>query len=156
MSNSEEKTEETKSSDKEDFVQKFTKERSVWTENIVSIGKRFRDVEKLAEVQVDLYSQRQLLIEYQYKLIAIHIKLKRMFAIEWKTAYDNAGKNEDIRYSEKEKTKVSEFMTADLRYKVESVSSQIEFFRETMKTIDNMIFGVKHRIEIENFRIGMK
>ena len=58
--------------------------------------------------------------------------------------------------SEKEKTKSAEVATLEMKYRTESVSNQIEFFRETVKTLDNMIFGVKHRIEIENFKAGMK
>ena len=107
-------------------------------------------------MQVDLYSKRQEALEYQYKLIGIHTRLKNLYAVEWKKAYDSASVNEDIRYNDKERSKVAESMVSKLKFKVESVSNQIEFFRETIKTIDNMIFGVKHRIDIENFKVGMK
>jgi histidinol dehydrogenase len=95
-------------------------------------------------------------VEYQFKLIGIVNKLKKSYVVEYKEAFDKAGKNEDLRYSEKEKTKAAESATAETKYKMDSVSSQIDYFRETIKTLDNMIFGVKHRIEIENFKIGMK
>jgi hypothetical protein len=145
-----------KSSSDGDFVEKFVGERRGWTDSVTSIGRRFREVENLAEVQVDLYTKRQEAIEYQYKLIAVHTKLKNMFAVQWKRAYEEAGRDDDVRFSEKEKTKTADAGTANLKFKTETVSNQIEFFRETIKTIDNMIFGVKHRIEIENFKAGMK
>lgn len=138
------------------FVEKFTDERETWRITVKEIATRFRNVEGLAEVQVDLYSRRQEAVEYQFKLIGIANKLKKAYAVEYRAAFDLAGKNEDLRYSEKEKVKAAESATAETKYKLDSVSSQIDYFRETIKTIDNMIFGVKHRIEIENFKIGMK
>jgi hypothetical protein len=145
-----------KSSSDGDFVEKFTGERRSWTDSVTSIGRRFREVENLAEVQVDLYTKRQEALEYQYKLIAVHTKLKNMFAVQWKRAYEEAGRDDDVRFSEKEKTKTADAGTANLKFKTETVSNQVEFFRETIKTIDNMIFGVKHRIDIENFKVGAR
>jgi len=144
------------SSESTDYIERFSRERTAWSDDIVNIGRRFRDVDNLAEVQVDLYSKRQQALEYQYKLISIHSKLKTTYTAQWKRAFDEAGKNEDLRYSEKEKSKVADAMTSNLRFKVESVQNQIDFFRETIKGIDNMNFGVKHRIEIENFKAGLK
>lgn len=157
MSHSEETVHpEAQASSDKSFTEKFSDERSEWTETIREISSRFRAVEVLAEVQIDLYSKRQIALEYQYKLISIHTKLKKMLIVAWKKAYEDAGRNDDIRYSEKEKTKHAEAATVDLKFKGETVSSQIEFFRETIKTLDNMIFGVKHRIDIENFKAGQK
>jgi hypothetical protein len=157
MLNSEEiAQQEPQDSSEKTFTEKFTDERAEWTKTIQSISGRFKIVENLAEVQIELYSKRQIAIEYQYKLIGIHSKLKKMLVLQWKKAYEDAGKNEDLRYSEKEKTRHAEAATVELKYKSESLSNQIDFFRDTVKTIDNMIFGVKHRIEIENFKAGMK
>jgi len=139
-----------------DFVTKFTDERKYWSESVISLGRRFNIIENLAELQVDLYSQRQQIVEYQFKLVSLHTKIKKLFSIEWKKAYEEAGRNDDIRFSEKEKTKTAEAITSTIKFKQESVSNQIDFFKETLKTVDSMIFGVKHRIEIENFKIGMK
>ena len=89
----------------DDYIEKFSTERSTWSNATIEIGRRFRDVENLAEVQVDLYSKRQEALEYQYKLIGIHTRLKNLYAVEWKKAYDSASVNEDIRYNDKERSK---------------------------------------------------
>ena len=78
-----------------------------------------------------------------------------MLLEQWKKAYDDF-ENSDIRYNDKERMKMADNATSGMKYKTELVSNHIEYFRETVKTIDNMIFGVKHRIEIENFKSGMK
>ena len=141
---------EANSSKKEvDYVEKFAQERIDWSSAIVSIGKRFREVE-------NLYSKRQEALEYQYRLVSIHSKAKTLLSTQWKIAYEAAGKNEDIRFSEKEKTKSAEAATAGLRYKAETIGNQIDFLRDSIKGIDNMTFGIKHRIDIENFKAGAK
>ena len=155
MSNLVEKTIKPVSSEK-NIADKLAEERISWTEIIKDLSSRFRSVENLAEVQIDLYSNRQIALEYQYKLISIHSKSKKNLITEWKMAYERIEKNEDLRLSEKEKTRNADAQTVDLKYKNEVISNQIEFFRETIKTLDSMIFGVKHRIDIENFKVGNK
>lgn len=152
MSNSQEKTQA--SSDKP-FSEKFADERIEWTDKVKSMSIRFKKVEELVDVQVDLYTSRQIAIEYQYRLIGIHTKLKKNILEAWKKAYDDL-ENADIRYNDKERTRLAEAATSGTKINADIVSNHIEFFRETVKTIDSMIFGVKHRIEIENFRAGMK
>lgn len=138
------------------FAEVFQSERENWKNIVKAIGQRFRNVENLTEVQVDLYSRRQEAIEYQFRLIASHTRLKKAYAAEWKKAFDGAGKNQDLRYNDKDKARIADAAVLEIKYKVDSVQNHIDYFRETVKTIDNMIFGVKHRIEIENFKIGMK
>jgi hypothetical protein len=45
--------------------------------------------------------------------------------------------------------------SAEHKHHIEIVKSQSSYLYETVKTIDNMIFGIKHRIEIENFRTSV-
>lgn len=156
MSNIQQEAPLEQDSSKKDFTEKFGDERSDWSNSVTSIGKRFREVENLAEVQVDLYSRRQEALEYQYKLISVHTKMKNMHAAQWKRAMEEAARNEDMRFNDKERAKIADAAVAGLKFKMESVQNQVEFFRETIKTIDNMIFGVKHRIDIENFKVGAK
>jgi hypothetical protein len=159
MSNSEEIAHQEKDSSKKEektVSEKFTEERIKWTGIIKDMSSRFKAVENLAEVQIDLYSNRQIAIEYLYKLIGIRSKLKKIITAEWKKAFEAAARNEDLRYSEKERGKLADAAVIEHTYNAEELSSQVDFFRETVKTIDSMTFGVKHRIEIENFKIGMK
>lgn len=141
---------------KESFVDRFERERKEWTDKVKGISVRFRSVDDLVDVQVDLYSQRQVAVDYQHQLQVLHSKLKKKLATEFKVAYDKLKKSEDFRYSEREMAKFAEEMSGETRNKVEILQTHIDFFRETIRTIDNMIFGVKHRLEIEDFRRGNK
>ncbi len=155
-SENEEKVETVISSEKEDYISKFQTERINWTGIVKEIAGRFKTVENLAEVQIDLYSRRQESVEYASQLQVLISKIKRKWLTDWKKTYENLTTNEDYRYNEREKNKMADEITGELKVKMEILQSHIDFFRETTKSIDSMIFGVKHRIEIENFKIGNK
>ena len=140
----------------ETYLERFERERSEWTERTNSMAVRFKNVEDMVEVQVDLYSNRQLAVDYMQQLISLQTRLKKAWLTEWKKVYESLLSEQDYRYSEKERTKFADEKTGAGKLKIDIMQVHIEFFRETIRTIDNMIFGVKHRIDIEDFRRGNK
>jgi hypothetical protein len=144
------------SSEKVGYQERFDQERTDWTKLIREISARFKNVEEMVDVQVDLYSQRQVAVDYMHQLITLQAKLKKSHLTDWKKAYDALSMNEDFRYNDREKAKFADEKTSLLKLKIDILQTHIDFFRETIKTLDNMIFGVKHRIDIEDFRRGNK
>ena len=144
------------SSDQVGYVERFEQERNEWTEDVKSISSRFKNIEDMVEVQVDLYSKRQQAVEYMHQLMVLQSRLKKNWIAEYKKAYESLHLDADYRYSEKEKQRIAEEKTSTSKLKLEILQSHVDFFKETVKTIDNMIFGVKHRLEIEDFRRGNK
>jgi hypothetical protein len=144
------------SSDQVSYVERFEQERNEWTEEVKKISSRFKNVEDMVEVQVDLYSKRQQAVEYMHQLMVLQSRLKKNWIAEYKKAYEALLIDADYRYSEKEKQRIAEEKTSTSKLKLEILQSHVDFFKETTKTIDNMIFGVKHRLEIEDFRRGNK
>ena len=144
------------SSEKKGFIEQFESERQEWTSLIKNIASRFKIIENMAEVQVDLYSQRQLAVDYMQQLSVLQSRLKKNYESEWKKAYDDLALNQDFRYNERERAKFATERTSTSKLKIDILQVHIEYFRETIRTLDNMIFGVKHRIEIEDFKRGNK
>jgi hypothetical protein len=147
---------ETASSESVSYVERFQQERNEWTSDITTISSKFKNIDNMVDVQVELYSKRQLGVEYMHQLMVLQSRLKKSWITEYKKAYDSLLLDQDYRYSEKEKQRIAEEKTSTSKTKLEILQSHIDFFRETLKTIDNMIFGVKHRLEIEDFKRGNK
>jgi hypothetical protein len=145
-----------KEASSETYLERFERERSEWTERTNAVAARFKNVEDMVEVQVDLYSNRQLAVDYMQQLTSLQTRLKKAWLSEWKKVYESLLVDQDYRYSEKERTKIADEKTGVAKLKIDIMQVHIEFFRETIRTIDNMIFGVKHRIDIEDFRRGNK
>lgn len=152
----EEENQTANSSEKKGYIEQFESERQEWTEIVRGIAQRFKIVDDMVEVQVDLYSRRQLSVDYMQQLNVLQSRLKKNYESEWKRAYDDLALNQDFRYNERERAKFATERTSSSKLKMDIVQTHIEFFRETIKTIDNMIFGVKHRLEIEDFKRGIK
>jgi hypothetical protein len=91
-----------------------------------------------------------------HQLMVLQSRLKKTWIAEYKKAYDALIMDQDYRYSEKERQRIAEEKTSNSKLKLDILQSHVDFFRETVKTIDNMIFGVKHRLEIEDFKRGNK
>lgn len=142
--------------EKNGLIERFELERQEWTSLIKNIASRFKIIENMVEVQVDLYSYRQLAVDYMQQLSILQSKLKKNYETEWKKAYDDLTFNQDFRYNERERAKFATEKTSSSKFKIDILQIHIEYFRETIKTLDNMIFGVKHRIEIEDFKRGNK
>lgn len=138
------------------YVERFENERALWTEKVKEIASKFKEIDNMIDVQVELYSERQVATDYIHELTVLFSKLKKVYQTEWKKAYEGLSFNEDLRYNDREKNKFADEKTAGSKLKMEILQNHIDYFRETVKTIDSMIFGVKHRLEIEDFKRGNK
>lgn len=144
------------SSEKKGFIEQFENERQEWTSNIRGIAARFKHIDNMVDVQVDLYSTRQQAVDYMQQLSVLQSRLKKNYETEWKKAYDDLALNQDLRYNERERAKFANERTSNSKLKIDILQIHIDFFRETIKSLDNMIFGVKHRLDIEAYKAGMK
>ena len=142
------------SSENISFVERFEKERTEWSQIIKDLSSRFREIENLIDLQVDLYSQRQVAVDYTQQLSTLQSRLKKTHLSEWQKIYNSLLINEDYRYSERERVRVTDEKTSVQKFKIDVLQIHVDYFKETVKTIDSMSFGIKHRIEIEDFKRG--
>jgi hypothetical protein len=134
--------------------ERFIEERGKWKDSIVGMAKRMKNISDLAELQVDLYTYRQEAIEYYYNLNLAVIKLEKKYS-KLKRKLVEELNDKDIRYGKTDMNVIVDGAAADHKHHMEIVKSQSSYLYETVKTIDNMIFGLKHRLEMENFRTSV-
>jgi len=134
--------------------ERFIEERSNWKEKVVDMAQRMKSMSGLPELQVDLYTYRQEAIEYYYNLNLAVLKLEKKYA-KLKRKLVEEVNDRDVRYGKTDMGVIVDGASADQKHHIEIVRSQASYFHETVKTIDNMIFGLKHRIEMENFRTSV-
>ena len=128
--------------EKKDFDKGFQIEREEWTEKIRELSIRMKNIRELADVQVDLYYNRQILLEYSAKLGQVMSKLNAKFRKDKANRLKYYSEMSQVKYGSNEKTPLIE---GDL------VDGQISFLNETMKTVDHMLYGVKSRISLEEY-----
>jgi len=147
-------------SEKVDKIQvKFEEERKSWSSIIVSISERQRKVDQLSDVLVDIHSNRQHLLEYTYELHSVLNKLNKKYSVEkvniLKRLTDvNKMDANQFRFTDKDRDKIIEAELSDLKFKQSIITSQMDFLRESIKTLDNMVWNIRHIIELQQFKAG--
>jgi hypothetical protein len=140
--------------EKKDFNKIFENERSEWKEKIQILSLEMKDIKTLAKAQVDLFSQRQVLLEYSYKLASIVSKLNSKNRSERARKLKDYSERSDIRYGANEKTVLIEGDLTEIAEKIELVESHRKFIDQTIQTVDHMLYGIKSRIALEDYLRG--
>jgi len=142
------------STEKTDFNKLFEQERSEWKENIQVIALQMKDIKTLAKAQVDLFSQRQILLEYSYKLASIVTKLNSKLSSEKAKKLREYSERTDVRYGSTEKNVLIEGDLTEISEKIELVEGHRKFLDQTVQTVDHMLYAIKNRIALEDYLRG--
>lgn len=137
--------------EQKDFGEIFTAERATWKDRIMELSIRMRNVREIAEVQIDLFSDRQKLLEYTHKLGQALSKLTAEYRKRRKDQLIQRTERENKMYGANEKTVLIEGDLSDLKERIDLVDNHISHMNETAKTIDHMLYGIKTRIQLEDY-----
>ena len=134
-----------------DYGALFFEEQQTWTQRISELSIRMRNIREVAEVQIDLFSDRQRILERCHKfgqtlakLNAEYRKKKKDQLIQWTTKNDRL-------YGANEKNVLIDGDLSDLKYMIELVDEHISKLNETSKTIDHMLYGIRERLKLEDY-----
>ena len=137
-----------------DFVKMFERERAEWKEKIQIISLHIKNIRTVAEAQVDLFSTRQTLLEYSYKLAQIISKLSTKERQMRAKKLKEYSEGKDVRYGSNEKTTLIEGDLAELIEKMQLVEGHRKYIDQTIQTVDHMLYGIKSRISLEDYLRG--
>ena len=94
--------------EKKDFDKEFQSEREEWTEKIRELSIRMKNIRELSDVQVDLYYNRQVLLEYSSKLGQVMSKLNAKFRKDKSNRLKYYSEMSQVKYGANEKTPLIE------------------------------------------------
>lgn len=128
--------------------EKFKKERDTYSLEIRRNIEKLNNIKGLKEAQIYFLSTRQRLLEDNHTLIDTLSKLKRAYREKRGKEWENVS-NQNIRYQSQEKKVIVEGKTANMEETVEIIENQIAFMDGSIKTVDNVLFGLKTRLDLE-------
>ena len=142
---------EKKVEEKGDLRSQFESERIKWKDDILAMAHKFNDLGRITELQVELYSNRQIVLEQSHYLQSLLAKINKTYkkSVGSKTIEFMNG---DRKLKMGETNTLVEAAVVDLKEQIDLIESQIEYMQETKKNIDNMVFGLGHRIQLEEYR----
>jgi hypothetical protein len=139
----------------ESLEDRFARERLEWSEKIAEISKKMKQVFEIPELMTTLYTDRQRAVEYYHYLVGLMIGINRKYNAAYAEKYDFYTNKVQIRYPN-ESTKHNRIMTdlADIVQKRATIDNHSKFIDRTIGTIDNIIFAIPKRVEIEQISRG--
>jgi hypothetical protein len=141
--------------EKESIEDKFARERLEWSEKVAEMSEQMKSVLKVSELMTDIYTERQRAVEYYHYLISILQKINREYRKQWDERWVYWTHKSNIRYpNETQKGNKIQVELAPILEKRETIENHSKFIDKTIATIDNLIYAIPRRIEIEQISRG--
>ena len=121
-----------------------------WVKIISDLNIKMKDLPGIDSLLNEIYSRRQDLCDYMFSVLNILGKLTRGYKTKYAERYNyyKLGKN-GLRYNNDSAITIQiEAELEEDKSNISMLSNNIDFCKETLKTIDNMIYGVNQKIKI--------
>lgn len=129
--------------------ERLGKQRKEWSDKIRELARGLKDLNGMEVVISDILHTRQTLLD-QVAYINTKIKDQRkVLAHRHREAYLRYYEY-DYKLGEKQKEKFMEADLADDTIIMSQLENQLEFFKESVKTLDNMGFAVRNRLALKD------
>ncbi len=142
--------------EREDTMEiRFAKERVEWTTKVNNMSTMMKRLPDVAELMTTLYTERQRAVEYYHYLISLLSKIGKTYRKQFTEKYDFYTYKTQKRFPNERVKEIQ--ILADLAPTVflkEQIENHAKFIDKTIGTMDNIIFGIKSRIEIEQILRG--
>ena len=128
---------------------KLSGQRTEWTRIIKGLAQSLRNINELEVTIAEVLSSRQSLVE-QMSYINMKVKeQKAKIAIRYREAYIRYYEY-DYKLGEKQKERFIETDLATENMILSHLENQVEFFRDSVKTLDNMGFAIRNRLSLKD------
>jgi hypothetical protein len=139
----------------ESLEDKFSRERLEWSQKVAEMSEQMKSVMKVSELMTDIYTERQRCVEYYHYLLSILQKINREYRKQWDERWVYWTHKSNIRYpNETQKGNKIQVELESILEKREAIDNHSKFIDKTIGTIDNLIYAIPRRIEIEQISRG--
>ena len=145
---------ESEGSSKRSIAEEFEEERKKWKDKVIEMANKVNKLDQVAALQVDLYSSRQIIIERISKLYQYLSIYNSSYKSKKKELFIKYTVDSDIKLGQGEKIIMVEGDLADIQKKLNLIEHHIDYYKETVKNIDSMLYGVRNKLQIEQFLSG--
>ena len=128
---------------------KLSTQRTNWSNKIKDLAKGLKNINQLEDVISEVLSTRQILID---NMAYINVKVKEQkatIASRYREAYIRYYEY-DYKLGEKQKERFIETDLRDENMILSHLENQLEFLKESVKTLDNMGFAIRNRLALKD------
>ena len=128
--------------------ERFKDERADWNDKIIKLIQSIKYTQNLAEAQITQLSYRQILQDKLVEYRILHEKRQEMFDRQTIDRFREYKLSYDIKLSSSEIQAFAQSDCKALKLQIKMIQTQIVYFEESIKTLDNLGFAIKNKIEI--------
>lgn len=128
--------------------ERFKEERADWNNKIITLIESIKYTQKLAEAQITQLSYRQMLQDKLVEYRILHEKRQEIFDKQTVDRFREYKLSYDIKLSSSETQAFVQSDCKALKLQIKMIQTQIIYFEESIKTLDNLGFAIKNKIEI--------
>lgn len=113
---------------------------------------KMRNLRELTDIQVEMLSLRQRMLEDTHVLLDKLVELRKQYRILKGNAYEGIVNNIQLRMKttgEKEAIVEGSSEIVETRNKIDILDGQTSYYNESIRTVDNIIYGIKTRLDVE-------
>ena len=128
--------------------ERFKDERTDWNEKIINLIESIKQTSKLAESQVIQLSYRQMIQDKLAEYRILHEKRQEMLDKQTVDRFREYKLSYDIKLSSSETQAFVQSDCKALKLQIKMIQTQIVYFEESIKTLDNLGYAIKNKIEM--------
>ena len=132
--------------------------RQQWTSEIESMNNALANIASVEKLLNTVYTKRQKAVDLYYGTYGVYNTQLRIYKSQYAQIYNNlkSGQN-NIRYTNETSINIQiESQLAQQKEIVDDLKTFCDFVWETVRTIDNIIFGINQKVKIVEIQNGLK
>lgn len=133
------------------ITDKFDDELLTFGTQITSLSERFRDIGYMADIISELYDLRHRLVERKHELLRIYYKFDRKYKEGYAKRLEHYATGYDRKLTAAERERMAAGDMSGDKYNMDLLMNHINQIDAYFKTTVDMGFGVKSRIEVEDY-----
>ena len=133
--------------------ERFKEERADWNDKIITLVENIKHTSKLSESQVIQLSYRQMIQDKLAEYRILHEKRQEMFDKQTTDRFREYKLSYDIKLSSAETQAFVQSDCKALKLQIKMIHTQIMYFEESIKTLDNIGYAIKNKIEIVSHQL---
>lgn len=138
---------------------KLTQLQTKWTNEITELNNMMKTLPKLDELLNIIYTKRQEAVDYYHSMNSVILKQTKDYKQEFNTICTSIrmnGVNGIRMQNDTAIAKHAESVLLDKKIAVELLGNHNTYIKETIQTIDNMIYGINQKIKLAEILNGLK
>ena len=134
----------------EELEKRLAKDRDNWKGKISELVGKLKNMNSLADCQVMMLSYRQILLDKITDFKTTKNKRQATYDKYYKIQYREYSVNYDIKLTSGEKVAFIKADLANLRTQMDMLQSHMDYYQECVRTLDNMAFAIRNRINLDD------